>query len=77
MLNFDGNIGKYVIAAGIFVVLLGLVIYFFNNKLNWIGRLPGDIRIERENFRFYFPVTTMIIASLLLNLLFWIVKRYF
>lgn len=61
--------GKYIMIAGVLIALIGLIVYFFGDKLHWIGRLPGDIRIERENFKFYFPITTMILASLLLSLL--------
>jgi len=57
----DQNTGKYVIGFGAVIVVVGLLIYFFYDKLTWIGRLPGDIRIEKENFRFYLPVTTMIL----------------
>jgi hypothetical protein len=68
--------GKYLIAAGFIILLAGIVIYFFHDKLHWIGRLPGDIRIEKENFRFYFPITTMIIFSLLLTLILRIIRRF-
>ena len=61
--------GKYIILFGAAVVIIVVVVYFFCNKLHWIGRLPGDIRIERENFRFYFPLTTMILFSVLLTLI--------
>jgi hypothetical protein len=64
-----GDTGKWVIIAGSVILFAGIVIYFFHDKLNWIGNLPGDIKIERENFRFYFPLTTMILVSLLINLL--------
>ena len=67
--------GKYLILAGIIIVILGIIIYFFSDKLHWIGRLPGDIRVEKENFRFYFPITTMIIASILLTIIIQIIKR--
>ncbi|MEJ7587719.1 MAG: DUF2905 domain-containing protein [Ferruginibacter sp.] len=50
--------------------------YFFHDKLNWIGRLPGDIRMERENFHFYFPMVTMIIFSVLLTLIITLVKKF-
>lgn len=46
---------KYLLVFGAAIVAIGLVVYFFGNRLHWIGRLPGDIRIERENLRFYFP----------------------
>lgn len=61
--------GKWVIIGGAFIMLIGIVICFFHDKLHWLGNLPGDVRIERENFRFYFPFTTMILISLLINLI--------
>jgi hypothetical protein len=69
--------GKWIIAIGIFIAITGVVVYFFHDKLHWIGKLPGDIRVEKENFRFYFPITTMIIFSLLLTLIIQIIKRIF
>ena len=71
----NSQFGKYIILAGIIIVILGVVVYFFSDKLHWIGRLPGDIRIEKENYRFYFPITTMIIASILLTVIIQIIKR--
>ncbi|HWJ26730.1 MAG TPA: DUF2905 domain-containing protein [Flavisolibacter sp.] len=73
----DQNTGKYIAGFGIIIVVIGLLIYFFHDKLNWIGRLPGDIRVEKENFRFYFPLTTMILFSLLLTLIINILRRLF
>ena len=73
----DQQTGKYILIAGIFIVLVGIVIYFFHDYLKWIGKLPGDIRIERENFRFYFPLATMIVVSLLITLLINIFKKIF
>ena len=67
--------GKYIIVAGIILVVLGILIYFFHDKLHWIGRLPGDIKVEKENFRFYFPVTTMVLISLAITLLLYFIKR--
>lgn len=65
----NSDTGKFVIALGAIILLLGVIIFFFHNKLHWIGNLPGDIKIERTNFRFYFPLTTMILLSLLLTIL--------
>lgn len=65
----SGDTGKWIIIAGLVLLFVGIVVYFFHDKLHWIGNLPGDIRIEKENFRFYFPITTMIIISLLINLI--------
>jgi hypothetical protein len=67
--------GKYIILAGLLIVVIGAVVYFFGNKLHWIGRLPGDIRVEKENFRFYFPITTMILFSLLLTVIVSLIRR--
>lgn len=53
----NAETGKYIIIPGLLLMLVGAAVYFFHDKLNWVGRLPGDIRIERENFRFYFPFT--------------------
>lgn len=69
--------GKYLIIIGIVIILAGIIIFFGGNRLNWLGKLPGDIRIEKENFKFYFPFTTMILFSGILNLIIWIFKKYF
>jgi len=73
----DQNTAKYIICFGAVIVIAGLLIYFFHDKLTWIGRLPGDIRIEKENFRFYLPVTTMILFSLILTLIINIIRKIF
>jgi len=67
--------GKYIIIVGASIVVIGLLVYFFHNKLNWFGKLPGDIRIERENVRFYFPIVTMLVLSLLLTIIVNILRR--
>jgi hypothetical protein len=63
--------------AGGLIFVAGVTWYFFGDKLHWIGRLPGDIRIEKENFRFYFPITTMILFSVLLTILFNLFRKLF
>jgi len=73
----NSDTGKCIIVAGAMIVLLGVLIYFFHDKLNWIGRLPGDIRIEKENFRFYFPITTMIIFSVVITVIVQVIRRIF
>ncbi len=73
----NSDTGKWIIIIGVFIILAGVIIYFFHDKLNWIGRLPGDIRIEKDNFKFYFPITTMIIFSIVLTLIITIIKRFF
>jgi hypothetical protein len=71
----DQNTGKYIIGFGVLIVVTGIVIYFFHDRLHWFGRLPGDIRVEKPNFKFYFPITTMILVSLLITLIVNIIKR--
>ena len=68
--------GKYIVIVGAAIVVIGILVYFFHDKLNWFGRLPGDIRIERDNFRFYFPVTTMILLSVLISVVLWIIRKF-
>ena len=66
----SADTGKWLIVLGAALVVIGGIIYFFHNNFSWFGNLPGDIKVERENFRFYFPITTMLIVSLLINVLF-------
>ena len=73
----DQNTGKYIIIFGIIIIAAGLLIYFFHDKMHWIGRLPGDIRIEKENSRIYIPITTMVIFSILLTLLINLFRKWF
>ena len=73
----NSETGKYVIIAGIAIIVIGVLIYFLHDKLHWIGNLPGDIRVEKENFRFYFPITTMILLSLLISVLVQVFRRFF
>lgn len=73
----DQQTGKYILITGIVIVVIGILVYFFHDYFKWIGRLPGDITVEKENFRFYFPLATMIIFSLLLTILINIFKRFF
>jgi hypothetical protein len=72
----DSSTGKYIMVFGAMIILVGLAIYLFYDKLHWIGRLPGDIRIEKENSRFYLPLTTMVLFSLLLTLLVNLIKKF-
>ncbi len=71
------QISKIFITIGFVLIISGLIIWFAGNKIQWIGNLPGDIKIEKENMKFYFPVTTMIVFSILLSLIIWIFKKFF
>ncbi|BCX16502.1 MAG: hypothetical protein KatS3mg117_0184 [Geminicoccaceae bacterium] len=68
----DG-IGRFLVVLGVVLIVVGLTMPWLG-KLG-LGRLPGDIVIERENFSFYFPITTSILLSLLLSLIFWFFQR--
>lgn len=70
-------LAKILIIAGLLLVAMGLVVWLAQGHLSWLGRLPGDIRMERPGMKFYFPITTMILASVLLTVLLWIIRRFF
>lgn len=68
--------GKLFITLGIIFLAIGLLLTFASHlSLGKLGRLPGDIYIKRDNFTFYFPVTTSILVSLLLTLIFSFLSR--
>ena len=65
--------GKLLIIVGIILIVLGLVVHYAGSLP--IGKLPGDIVIERKNFKFYFPIASSILLSILLSLLLYILYR--
>ena len=71
------HIGKILIVAGIVLVIAGLIISYSGNKLGWIGHLPGDINIVKENVRIHIPITTMILFSLVLSLVLYFIRKLF
>jgi len=73
----NSGLGKYIMIIGLCLLVIGVIIYFFHDKLNWIGNLPGDIRVKKVNFSFYFPITTMILFSLALSLIIYLIRRFF
>ena len=70
------ELGKTLVALGAMLVLVGGLLWLSGGTLKHfpLGRLPGDIAIERENFRFYFPLATSIVLSLGLTALFWLFR---
>ncbi|MGC8990020.1 MAG: DUF2905 domain-containing protein [Verrucomicrobiia bacterium] len=68
------EIGKALVLAGLIIAGLGLV-FWIGPKIPWLGRLPGDISIERPNFRLYFPLTTCIILSVAATIVLWLIKK--
>ena len=63
-------VGKLILIAGLVLVFIGLLLTWAPGLLGWFGHLPGDIRIERGNGSFFFPVTSMIVVSIVLSILF-------
>ena len=66
--------GKILIFFGIIMIVVG-GLFLFGSKIPFIGRLPGDIAIQKKNFSFYFPITTSIIVSIILSFLMWLFSR--
>ena len=71
------DIGKSIIYIGIMIVIIGIVILFSDRLPFNLGKLPGDISYKKENFSFYFPITTSIIVSIVLSLLFYLFGKFF
>lgn len=67
------SVGRTLVILGIVLLIAGLA-WPWLQRLG-LGRLPGDIAIQRDGFRFYFPITTSIIVSLLLTLILWLFRR--
>jgi hypothetical protein len=65
--------GLWIVVTGLAVVAVGLLVW--SGALGWFGRLPGDLRIERENVRVYVPITSMLIASVVLSVLVAVFRR--
>jgi hypothetical protein len=68
------NIGRLLIVFGLVIAVVG-VILVLAGRLPWIGRLPGDIHVQRGNWTFYFPLATSLVVSIVLTLIFWAIGR--
>ncbi|MBI5419146.1 MAG: DUF2905 domain-containing protein [Deltaproteobacteria bacterium] len=66
--------GKLLIFLGLILVGAGILL-FLTDKVPWLGRLPGDITIKRDNFTFYFPLATCLIVSVILSLVIWFFRK--
>ena len=69
------ELGRLFVGVGASFVVLGLVVW--SGALSWFGRLPGDIRIERDTVRVYIPFASMLLVSAELSLLLYLVRRFF
>ena len=65
------NLPKTFIALGILFIAIGILLQVFG-KISWIGKLPGDLLIKKENFTVYFPLTTCVLISIILSLIFFL-----
>jgi tellurite resistance protein TehA-like permease len=68
------DLGKALVGFGLLIVAIGLVL-LLAGRVPWIGRLPGDIWVQRGHWSFYFPLATSLLVSLLLTLFFWVINR--
>jgi len=68
------GLGKSLIILGIIIIAFGIIVTFAG-KIPWLGRLPGDIHIKKDNFTFYFPLATCLLLSVLISLFFWLFKK--
>ncbi len=71
----DKRLGLMIVGLGLAVAVVGFLVA--TGALGWFGKLPGDIRIEGEHSRFYFPITSMLLASLVLSLALNLIRRLF
>ena len=71
------HLGKLNVGLGLGLIVVGLVVWFAADKLSWFGNLPGDMKIERPGFRFYAPITTMLLLSVGLSLFWWLIGKFF
>jgi hypothetical protein len=67
-------IGKLLILVGLILIVIGVVVWL-SPKIPWLGKLPGDIHYEGKNVRVYLPITTCIILSVVVSLLFFLLSR--
>jgi H+/Cl- antiporter ClcA len=68
-------VARWLIIAGLVLVVIGLLLHYVPGAFHWFGRLPGDIRIEREHGKFFLPLTSMVILSVVLTVLFNLFRR--
>ena len=70
-----GDLARILIVLGIILIVVGLVMFGIQ-KLPFLGKLPGDIAVKRENYSFYFPLTTSIIISIIISLILYFIGKF-
>jgi len=68
-------LGRALLVLGVVLVVAGVWV-LAGPKVPWLGRLPGDIAIRRDHFSFYFPLTTCLVASVVISLVLWFIGRF-
>lgn len=68
------SVGKIIVLIGLVLIVIGLFVQY-SDKIPFLGRLPGDIRIEKENVKIYIPITTSILLSILLTIILYFINR--
>ncbi len=68
------DFGRALVIIGVLITVVGLVL-MAAGRVAWIGRLPGDIHVQRGNWSFYFPLATSLLLSVILTLIFWLIGR--
>lgn len=68
------TLGKFLLIIGVLIIVIGLLM-MYGRHIPFLGKLPGDIHVEKKNFHFYFPLTTSIVISLILSILFYIIRK--
>jgi uncharacterized protein YybS (DUF2232 family) len=69
------EVGKFILIIGLVLVAVGALLCRFPSLFGWVGRLPGDVSIQKGNFSFYFPIVTCILISVIVTLLSWFFRR--
>lgn len=73
-MDFQG-LGKFLVLTGAVIIVIGQALMFYN-KIPFLGKLPGDIVIKKENFTLYFPIVTSILLSLIISLIFFLINLF-
>jgi len=68
------DLGRTLIILGLIIAAAGAML-MLSGKVPWLGRLPGDIYVKKENFSVFFPITTCILVSLVISFIFWLIRK--
>ena len=66
-------LGKFLVIFGLLIVGVGVLLIFFE-KIPFLGKMPGDVHIKKDNFEFYFPITTSVLVSVVLSFVLWLIS---